>query len=185
VTPILWIVLALLAAFAGFFVVAQRAARRLPPIVLAPGEIMPVTTLQRLARVTLAIVAVLSLTALGIVVSQGVNVWWNDDAVRLTTTAVLLAALASFTGYSARVGAWIKQDDPRIDERDRAILASAPAGQAPAILITLAVWMVALTESYQGTHLVPTPFLYLIFWSCLMVSMMALLAGVLVGYRRS
>ena len=57
------------------------------------------------------------------------------------------------------------------------LLAAAPAGQAPAMIVTLAAWMIALTEAYRSTHLIPSVFLYLIFWSLMMVSVLGLLAG--------
>jgi len=105
--------------------------------------------------------------------------------VRLTATGLPLAGLGVFTVYLLRIGRWMAQDGGALQERDRAILASAPAGQAPAMIITLAAWPVGLIEAYHGAHLVPSVFLYLIFWSCLMVSVLTLLAGVVVGYRRS
>lgn len=105
--------------------------------------------------------------------------------MRLSATGLLLAALAVFTYYIGRVRMWIIRDDGTLDERDRAILSSAPVGQAPAMMVTLAAWMIGLSERYHVSHLVPSAFLYLIFWSLLMVSILATLAGVVIGYRRS
>jgi H+/Cl- antiporter ClcA len=84
----------------------------------------------------------------------------------------------------SRVVRWTARDDGTLDERDRAILAGASAGQAPAMLVTLAAWMIGLVEAYRSTHLIPSVFLYLIFWSCIVVSVLSLLAGVALGYRR-
>jgi hypothetical protein len=182
---ILWSFIALSAAFAGFYVVVRRAQRRLPPIALPPGETMPTTALQRLAGRTLALTLLFTVAAAAVVIYHGADVTWDNDRVRLTATGLLLAGLGVFTVYLVRIGQWMAQDGGALDERDRAILASAPAGQAPAMIITLAAWQIGLIEAYHGTHLVPSVFLYLIFWSCLMVSVLALLAGVVVGYRRS
>lgn len=182
---ILWIVLALGAAFGATYIMVRRAQRVLPPIVLPPGESMPMTALQRLAHRTLVPVALLTLAAAAVVAYHGIDLALDSDRARLTATGFLLAALAVFTYYIARVRIWLLKDDGTLDERDRAILSSAAAGQAPAVMVTLAAWMIALIERYQGTHLVPSPFLYLIFWSCLMMSILALLAGVVIGYRRS
>lgn len=182
---ILWGVVALGLAFVALYVVVRRAQRVLPPIVLPPGETMPTTALQRLAWQTLAGVFLLTAAAAVVVVRHGVSVAWDDDAVRLTATGLVIAGLAVFTYYISRVRMWIIRDDGTLDERDRAILSSAPAGQAPAMMVTLAVWMISLIEKYQASHLIPSAYLYLIFWSLLMVSILAALAGVVIGYRRS
>ena len=129
--------------------------------------------------------AIATLAAAAVVVRHGVAAYWDDDAVRLTTTVPLLAGLAVFTVCIARVRIWMIRNHGTLGERDRAILASAPAGQAPAMLVALAAWMIALTEAYQPSHLVPSASLYLRFWSLLMVSILGVLAGVLLGYRRS
>jgi hypothetical protein len=181
---ILWIVIALGAAALAMFIMVRRAQRVLPPIVLPPGEHLPKTALQQLALQTLAPVSMLTLAAVAVVAYHGADVWWDNDRVRLTATGLLVAALAVFTYYITRVRIWIIRDDGTLDERDRAILASAPAGQAPAMMVTLAAWMLSLVERYHATHLVPSPYLYLIFWSLLMVSILAALAGVVIGYRR-
>ena len=182
---ILFSVIALGAAFVVFFIAVRRAQRRLPPIVLAPGEKLPTTPLQRLAQRCLVLILLPTLAAAAVVVYHGVQVWWDSDPVRLTATGLLLLALGVFAAYGVRIGIWTARDDGTLDERDRAILASAPAGQAPAMLVTLAAWMIGLIEAYHGAGAVPSLFLYLIFWSCLMVSVLALLAGVVIGYRRS
>jgi uncharacterized membrane protein len=72
-----------------------------------------------------------------------------------------------------------------IDERDKAILERAPTVQAQAMVVSVAAWAIILTEVYWETGQVPVAFLVLIFWSCLLVSAMALPMGVLIGYRRS
>jgi hypothetical protein len=182
---ILFSVIALGAAFVVFFIAVRRAQRRLPPIVLAPGEKMPTTPLQRLARRCLVLALLPTLAAAAVVVYHGPRVWWDSDPVRLTVTGLLLVALGVFTVYGVRIGIWTARDDGTLDERDRAILASAPAGQAPAMIVTLAAWEIGLVEAYRGVGAVPSLFLYLIFWSCLMMSVLALLAGVVIGYRRS
>jgi cytochrome bd-type quinol oxidase subunit 2 len=183
-TPVLWSIIAILAAFGVAMFVLRRAQRRIPPLILAPGESIPTTALQRLARTSLLLATLLALAAGTIVVYHGAQVFWDNDQVRLTVTGLLIAALGVFAVYSSRVALWIAKDDGTLDERDRAILESAPAGQAPAMLVTLAVWMIALAETYRDSHLVPSVFLYLIFWSCLMVSVLMLIAGVVIGYRR-
>ena len=53
------------------------------------------------------------------------------------------------------------------------------------MMVVLAAWMVGLIEAHIETRLVPTYFLYLIFWSCVMTNVIASLAGILLAYRRS
>lgn len=182
---ILWIVLSLGAAFVASYVFVRRAQRVQPRIAMPTGETMPTTALQRLAWQVFVPALVLTKAAAAVVAYHGADVAWDNDTVRLTATSLLLAALGVFTYYIARVRLWLMRDDGTLDERDRAILASAPAGQAPAMMVALALWMIALTERYHATHLVPLAYLYLIFWSLLMIGILATLAGVIIGYRRS
>jgi hypothetical protein len=183
--PVLWSVLAIAAAFAVVFFTVNRARRRLPPIELPAGEKLPTTRLQRLAWGSFGAVLLFAAAATAVVAWNGVETAWDDDAVRLSATGLVLAAVGVYAGYGARVGFWAGRDDGSLDERDRAILAAAPAGQAPAMLVTLAAWMIVLIERYHEAHLVPSAYLYLLFWSTLLVSILALLAGVVIGYRRS
>lgn len=173
-----------IAAFGVACIALRRAQRRIPPLILAPGESVPSTALQRLAGWTLAICAVLTSAAAGIVGVKGAQVFSDADGVRLTVTGLLIASVGVFAVYLGRVARWMAREDSSLDERDVAILSAAPAGQAPAMLVTLAAWSVALSTTYHDTGLVPSVFLYLMFWSCLMVSALALLAGVVTGYRR-
>jgi hypothetical protein len=184
-SPILWSLLAITVAFAFVVVAVNRARRRLPPLELPPGETLPTTPLQRLAAGSLAGVLFLSIAAAAVVAWNGVEVAWDNDAVRLTATGLVLAATAVYAVYGSRVAFLATRKDGALDERDRAILAAAPAGQAPAMLVTLAVWMIVLIERYHQTHLVPSAYLYLLFWSTFLVSILALLTGVVVGYRRA
>ena len=71
------------------------------------------------------------------------------------------------------------------DERDRMILDRAPRIQWLAVIFTLVAWVIALTEVYHDTHLVPSLFLYIVFMSVLIVSTLAQCLGILIGYWRS
>jgi ABC-type proline/glycine betaine transport system permease subunit len=53
------------------------------------------------------------------------------------------------------------------------------------MILTLALWVVGLQQTYWEQGGVPLVHLYLVFWSVLLVKAMALPVGVLVGYRRS
>jgi hypothetical protein len=181
---VLFGILALTLAFGIAYLVLRRAQRRIPPLVLAPGESVPTTAVQRLAKTTLLWASGLALAAGAIVAVKGASTFWEDDLTRLAVTGLWIAVIGVYALYASRVATWIARDNGTVDERDRAIVASAPAGQAPALIVTLAAWMIGLTETFRTTHLVPSVFLYLVFWSCLVVSVLALLAGVVIGYRR-
>ena len=182
---ILWIVATLLVAFAVLAYTLRASRRSLPALVLPDGESLPSTPVQRLAARALIGVTVFAVAAAAVVTHHGLQATWDQDIIRWTATGLLMAALAVFSVYMTQVGRWLATDDGPCDERDRAIIATAGSGQAPAIIVTLAAWMIALTERYHVTHLIPSAALYAIFWSCIMVSLMALLAGVVIGYRRS
>jgi hypothetical protein len=137
--------------------------RRIPPLELAPGESMPATALQRLARTTLVLASVPALLAAAMVAYHGAQLFFDNDHVRITVTGLLVAALVVFAVYLSRVAKWTAEDSGTLDERDRAILARTPAAQAPAMIVTLAAWDIALGETYHATHMVPSVFIYLIF----------------------
>ena len=72
-----------------------------------------------------------------------------------------------------------------VDERDLRIVERAPRVQWPAVVLTLAVWMIALTEVYSDTGQIPSVFMYVIFMSVLIVSTLAQSLGILIGYWKS
>lgn len=182
--PILWTCAALVAGLLTILIATRIALKTRPPLRLPPGERLPSTPLQRMARWSIALGSVLSAAAAAVVVNFGPRTFYDDERVRLTVTALLLAAILVFASFSFRVRAWVARDDDALDERDRAIYGRAPAAQSVAMIVTLAVWIVGLQESFVSTRLVPMVYLYLVFWSCLIVNLVALPIGVLLGYRR-
>jgi len=180
-----WIIAALLIAGLFVYLAAVRTRRLLPPIELAPGEKLPATPLQRYARWTLLIAVLLTGTAAGLVAWHGPQVWWDSDPVRLTFTFILIAALLAYLVFTIGIRALETRDDGSFDERDSTILGRSCAGVGGAMMTILVVWMITLTETYHETRLVPTYFLYLIFWSAVMTNVIASVAGILLAYRRS
>ena len=71
-----------------------------------------------------------------------------------------------------------------VDERDRIIVDRAPRIQWLAVVFSLVVWTIALTEIYWEQGQVPVIFLYLIFMSILIISTLAQSVGILIGYWR-
>ncbi|MDD5288209.1 MAG: hypothetical protein PHY28_03760 [Dehalococcoidales bacterium] len=72
----------------------------------------------------------------------------------------------------------------KVDERDKLIMAWAPAIQWRAVIFTLVAWVIALSEVYHEQGQVPVIFLFIIFMSILIVSMIAQCVGILIGYWR-
>jgi hypothetical protein len=72
----------------------------------------------------------------------------------------------------------------KYDERDQQIMDRSPRTQWLAVIISLVVWVIALSEAYHEVGQIPLVFLFLIFMSSLIVSMIAQSAGILAGYRR-
>lgn len=73
----------------------------------------------------------------------------------------------------------------QVDERDRLILDRAPRVQWLAVVFTLVAWVIALTEVYHATHLIPSVYMYVIFMSVLIVSTLAQSLGIIIGYWRA
>ena len=71
-----------------------------------------------------------------------------------------------------------------VDERDIVILNRAPIIQLWAIIISLVVWAIGLTEAYWDQRAVPIMYMYIIFFSSLVISTLAQSLGILVGYWR-
>jgi hypothetical protein len=185
VTPILWLIAAILVAGIIIFVSSLATRRHLPPIELAEGESLPKTALQKRAAITLASIGSLSAVAAGCVVYYGPQVWWDNDAVRLSVTLLLLAALGIYLAFTIGIRSLATRSEGAFDERDSAIMGRSCAGVGGAMMTVIAIWMVALTEAHIESHLVPTYYLYLIFWSCVMTNVIASLAGILLAYRRA
>jgi len=182
---ILWIIAALLIAGILVYVASLRTRRLLPELELPDGEKLPKTPLQRYAgRVLLAVVLLTSVAA-GLLIYHGPQVWWDSDPVRLTVTFVLIAALVAYLIFTLLIRSLEARDDGSFDERDSIILGRSYAGVGGAMMTVVALWMVALIEAYHDTHLVPSYYLYLIFWSCVMTNVIASIAGILLAYRRN
>lgn len=71
-----------------------------------------------------------------------------------------------------------------LDERDKAILDRAPFIQLLAVIFLILAWAIGLSESYWDEGQVPVMFLYLMFFSTLIISTLAQSLGILIGYWR-
>lgn len=181
---VLWIIAGLLIAGLLVFMASLQTRRRLPAIELPDGEKLPRTHLQRYAVQTLLIITPLTLLAAAIVVYYGPEVWWESDPVRITFTLILIAALVAYLIFTLRIRALESRSDGSFDERDAAIFSGSYSGVGGSMMVVMAIWVIALTEAYVETHQVPTYFLTLIFWSCVMTNVIASVSGILLAYRQ-
>lgn len=180
---VMWIitaaVLAALLLWGTGRIVMRDAA---PPL---GDEEFPFTPLQRASLWSIGLSIAFAAGAGVILGVMGPERAMGDDAARLGVELLAVAALAAAGG-----GAWwvvhrAKSGEKVLDERDRAILERAPAVQSLVTILALAAWTVLLTQQFRSTGQLPVFFLQLIFWSCLVVNLLGLPAGVLMGYRRS
>jgi hypothetical protein len=127
--------------------------------------------------------AVLAAVAISTIARYGVRAFWMDAEVRLPVTALMLCALVASL-VPMLVARRRVTNRVLVDERDLEILAKAPRVQGAAALVCLALWTVALMETFDAAGQVPMPFIVLAFWSCLLSHALALPVGILLGYRR-
>lgn len=184
---ILWAVAALVAGMLALAIVTQRELRARPTLELPPGESLGSTRLQRLARRYLWLGVVPVALAAAIVVWAGPQTFYERDAVRIGVSLLLLSGLFVLAGFAFQASAWSRRraGGGPLDERDREILEKAPKVEGGPMLVTLALWVVGLQQAFWSAGAVPLVYLYLIFWSLLMVKALALPIGVLIGYHRS
>jgi len=177
---ILWGIIAIAVGLAGFAVVAWLRHPKLPP--LEPGTELPATPLQRLAGWGLLAGLLPALAAGWWVLHYGPQTIYDNDRLRTVFTLLLLLIVVVFLVVTVLLKTWVTRADATLDERDRAILGRAGMFQSTGMLLTLAVWMIGLIEHFHAAGAVPLFYLYLIFWSCWVVSLLALPLGILVGY---
>ena len=114
------------------------------------------------------------------ILKGGVSTFNEDQGFRLIIDGIwiggLIAYLILFQTILRRPG----QDD----ERDKIIMDRAARVQWLGVIFTLVAWIIALSESYHDEGQIPVVFLYIIFMSVLIVSMIAQSIGILIGYWR-
>ena len=110
----------------------------------------------------------------------GVNAFNADVGFRLIVDGLWIGGLVVYLILFRT----IMRKSGQFDERDRLIMDRAPRVQWMAVIIALVVWMIVLSAAYRDAGQVPVIFLFLIFMSSLIVSMIAQSVGILIGYRR-
>ncbi|HUV52335.1 MAG TPA: hypothetical protein VMW64_04585 [Dehalococcoidia bacterium] len=142
------------------------------------------TPLQKRAWLGLGVGVGMSLAILAVFIARGVTSF-DDDLVLRGITYVLCVGGLLVYGVTLR----IKRRKPGrsevlVDERDEKIIKRATMVQLWAVLLSLFIWAIALTEAYWGEKSVPIIFAYLIAISGLIVSIIGQAIGILIGYRR-
>jgi len=145
-----------------------------------PSEAIPMTPLERRAWFGLAIGLLVSSALVTLFTARGATGFYEDTRLRLTSYAIFLGGVALYAVMLRLTRA--KPGEVAIDERDRRILARAPALQGPVVLWSLAAWSIGLTEVYWDTGSVPIVFPTLMFWSCVLLYLLALPASIVIGY---
>jgi len=112
------------------------------------------------------------------IVKGGVSTFSEDLGFRLIVDGLWIGGLI-FYGILM----FTLRRQSQVDERDRLILGRAPLVQLWAVIFSLVIWTIVLTESFwdQG---IPPIFMYIVFMSTLIVSTVAQSIGILIGYWR-
>ena len=135
--------------------------------------------LQKRALYSFVIGLVLTIGLIAVFVAQGdITAFERDPNLRLITYAVLIGVPLI---YLILVNLTLRKST-QLDERDRLIIERSSRAQWLAVIFTLVVWTIALTEVYRDQGQVPIAFLKLIFTSTLIISTLAHSFGILVGY---
>ena len=114
------------------------------------------------------------------ILKGGVSAFDEDQGFRLIIDGLWIGGLVVYLILYKT----ILHEPDHVDERDKLILDNSPRFQWWAVIFTLVAWVIALSESYHNEGQVPVVFLYLIFMSVLIVSMIGQAIGILIGYRR-
>lgn len=141
--------------------------------------------LQKRALLGLVIGAIVSAGVLAVLVINGATSFYDDDAMRWLVTGLIIVMLAAWAIILAPALSSRVRTKVICDERDEAALRRASAAQLWGVIGALVVWSIALTEVYWDEGTIPIVFPYLIFWSIMMVNMLAHAIGILIGYRRT
>jgi hypothetical protein len=110
----------------------------------------------------------------------GVTAYDEDITFRSIVIGVWIGGLIAYLILFETV----RKKPEKVDERDRLVITQAGTTQWWAVIFTLVIWVISLSEIYHEQGQVPVIFLYLIFISILIVSMIAQSLGILIGYWR-
>ncbi len=137
--------------------------------------------LQKRALLCLVIGLVFTIALITAFALEGDITAFNRDAtLRWITYAALIGVPLT---YLILIDLTLRKPT-QLDERDRLIILKSGRAQWLAAVLSLAAWMIILTEVYQEPRQVPVVFLTLIMISTLIISILAQSLGILLGYWR-
>jgi len=140
----------------------------------------PLTRLQKHAWFSLG-AGVLTLAVISALISTyGAAEYWHNDSFRLTVVGIFIAGLAACATLLTTSAGGLHA--ARLDERDRQVLSKGGAFQTALIVISLAIWLIALGEKFHDDGAVPMVYLNLIFGSTVLMTFIGQSLGILVGY---
>jgi nicotinamide riboside transporter PnuC len=135
--------------------------------------------LQKRALISLLMGLALTIALVSVLVARGsITALETELNLRLILYAVLIGVPLI---YLVLVYLTLRKPT-QFDERDRLIIERSSRAQWLAVIFTLVVWTIALTEIYRDQGQVPILFLNLIFMSTLIIGTLAQSLGILVGY---
>lgn len=126
-----------------------------------------------------------TLSMVAVFVMRGVTAFDEDVGMRVIVYILFAAGILAYVAMMYITGWRMSRDGVIQDERDKLILRRVPVYQMFAVLFTLAIWMVALTETYDEEGQIPIVFPYLIFESAIVVNIVFASAGTLIAYWRA
>jgi len=137
--------------------------------------------LQKRALYSLLIGLILAAALIAVFIIKGdVTAFDKDEGFRYFVYGVLVGVPLI---YLILVNLTLRKPT-QIDERDRLIMERAPKAQLIAIFLSLAAWIIVLTEVYRDSGQIPVIFVTLIFISTLIISTLAQSLGIIIGYWR-
>jgi len=146
---------------------------------LAGGEKM--APLQKRALYGFLIGLLLAFAILALLIfGGGINRFDSDDGFRIIIDVLWVLGLVI-----PLVLFWpLMQNSAKYDERDKVIMERSVRIQWIAIILSLATWIITLSEIYYSAGTVPVSFLYVMFISILIISTLSQSVGILYGYWR-
>ncbi|MFC2010087.1 hypothetical protein ACFLUL_00710 [Chloroflexota bacterium] len=136
--------------------------------------------LQKRAMYSLGIGIILATILIVVFILKDISTFNKDQGFRLIVYALWVGVPLA---YLITMNLTLRKPE-QIDERDRLIMAKAPKVQYLAVLFSLVVWTITLTEVFHDQGQVPVIYLTIIMISTLIISTIAQSAGILIGYGR-
>jgi hypothetical protein len=143
------------------------------------------TPQQKRAWYGLAIGIVWALALVAVFVIKGATTFDEDAGMRVMVYALFIAGVVAYVAMLYVTGWRMRKEGVIMDERDRLILRKVPVYQMFAVLFTLAGWAVALNEAYRDEGQVPVVFVWIMFYSAIIVNIVFASAGTLIAYWRA